>query len=387
MAHGIEKTDSGIARNGAWHGLWTVTTDFLTASEAIVAAGLEWLVNLVSVFVLGQDGTPQEVPGIKATQRSDNGTVFGTVTPGYNPLQNQTLVDAIEAIFGVGAKVIEAAFSLFGGKRVVFLVNLGAAKIALALQGRTVEDSHVSYLMFATAHDGKGGWSILPTTTRVICNNTLRAAEGENGEILQRDGITIRHSSKASDRIADATEAYRKAIEAGRLTLDRVQTVASVRIKKTAKTAYYRTVVDATLAPVSAADRKAAESDADKLRAIERRERRREELYQSFIKWEAFEAANYGQAGDTEVDNAYLIFNAVSSSFEHESHFRKSDGATASENEFVSRMYGKVADQKEEALLLLEAVVGEPTNVLLLDEILTRAAGPEGLLDAILAEA
>lgn len=384
MAHNVEATDSGIARHGAWHGLWKETTEFLTASEALVAAGLDWLVNLVSVFVLGQDGTPQEVPGIKATQRSDNGTVFGTVTPGYNPLQNQTLVDAIEAIFGAGARVIEAAFSLFGGRKVVFLVNLGAAKIELALAGLTVEDPHVQYLMFSTMHDGKGGWSILPTPVRTICGNTVRAAEGENGEILARDGITIRHSSKASDRIADATEAYRKAIEAGRLTLNRIQNVAKARVTKSAKTAYYRTVVDATLTPVSDADRKAAEGDADKLKAIERRERRREELYAAFQKWEAVEASTY-VPGAQETDNAYLIYNAVSDAFEHDSHFRKSDGATATENEFVSRVYGKVSDQKDEALLLMEEVVRDSSN--LLDLILDRAAGPEGLLDQILAEA
>lgn len=385
MAHNITDTDSGIARHGAWHDLWTVTTEFLTASEALAQAGLDWLVNLVSLFVVNPlTGAHEEVPGVKATQRSDTGTVFGTVTPGYAPLQNHTLAEAIENIFGAGAKVVEAAFSLFGGRKVVFLVNLGAAKIELALAGKTVEEPHVPYLMFSTMHDGKGGWSILPTTVRTICGNTVRAAEGENGEILARDGITIRHSSKAEDRIAAATEAYRKAIEAGRLTLNRVQKVARKRITRTAKTAYYRTVVDATLAPVTDADRKAAEGDADKLKAIERRERRREELFASFLRWEAVEAATY-TPGAQETDNAYLVYNAVSNAFEHESHFRKSDGATATENEFVSRVYGKVSDQKDEALLLMEAVVEEPGNIL--DEILARADGPEGLLDKILAEA
>lgn len=384
MAHNVEATDSGIARHGAWHNLWTVTSEFLTASEALAQAGLDWLVNLVSLFVSNPStGEMMEVPGVKATQRSDTGTVFGTVTPGYAPLQNHTLAEAIENIFGAGAKVVEAAFSLFGGRKVVFLVNLGAAKIELALAGKTVEDPHVSYLMFSTMHDGKGGWSILPTPVRTICGNTVRAAEGENGEILARDGITIRHSSKADQRIADATEAYRKAIEAGRLTLDRVQKVARKRVTKSAKTAYYRTVVDATLAPVTEADRKAAEGDAEKIKAIERRERRREELYAAFQKWEAIEASTYTD-GAQETDNAYLIYNAVSDAFEHDSHFRKSDGATATENEFVSRVYGKVSDQKDEALLLMEEVVRESSN--LLDMILDRAEGPEGLLDKILAE-
>lgn len=385
MAHNIETTDSGIARNGAWHNLWTVTSEFLTASEALAQAGLDWLVNLVSLFVVNPiTGAHEEVPGVKATQRSDTGTVFGTVTPGYAPLQNHTLAEAIENIFGAGARVVEAAFSLFGGRKVVFLVNLGAAKIELALAGKTVEEPHVPYLMFSTMHDGKGGWSILPTTVRTICGNTVRAAEGENGEILTRDGITIRHSSKADQRIADATEAYRKAIEAGRLTLNRVQKVARKRITRTAKTAYYRTVVDATLTPVTEADRKAAEGDADKIKAIERRERRREELFASFLRWEAVEAATY-IPGAQETDNAYLVYNAVSNAFEHESHFRKSDGATATENEFVSRVYGKVSDQKEEALMLMEAVVEESNN--LLDVIIARHDGPEGLLDKILQEA
>jgi len=386
MGHGIEKTDSGIVRDGAWHNLWTVTTEFLTASEAYAQAGLGWLVNLVKVFVLGLDGTPQEVPSIMATQRSDTGEVFGTVTPGYNPLQNSTLVEAIEAIFGPAAKVIEAAFSLFGGKRVFFLVNLGAAKIELALAGITVEDPHIPYLAFSTSHDGKGGWSILPTTVREVCANTVKAAEGENGEILARDGITIRHSSKAETRIADAIEAYKKAIEAGRLTLDRIQKVARKRVTGTAKTAYYRTVVDATLTPVSDSDRKAAEGDADKLKAIERRERRREELYQAFVRWEAVEADTFIK-GTQETDNAYLIYNAVSDAFEHDSHFRKSEGATATENEFVSRLYGKISDQKEEALLLMEAVVEESSNLLATILASNTPVSTPSTLDMILDEA
>ena len=387
MAHNVTANDKGVmAHTGAWHNLFAVVAAFLTPSEAFKAAGLGWLVKLVDLFVTGPDGSPLVVPGIKAVQREDTGAVFGTVTDNYSPLQNSTLLEAIEAIFGATSQVIEAAFSLFGGKKVVMLVNMGAAKISLALNGITVEDAHVSYLLFTTAHDGKGGWSILPTATRVQCDNTLKAAEGEDGAILKRDGITIRHSSKASERIADAVEAYQKAIAAGRLTLNRIQKIANVRITKRAKTAYYRTMVDNTLAPVSDADRKAAEGDAEKAKAIARREARREELFASFLKWEAFEAATYGN-GSTEIDNAYLIFNAVSSSFEHDSHFRKSDGATASENEFVSRVYGKISDQKEEAVLLMEAVIADASNTVLLDAILDRASGPEGLLDAILAEA
>ena len=388
MAHNVTANDKGVmAHTGAWHNLFAVVAAFLTPSEAFKAAGLGWLVKLVDLFVTGPDGSPLVVPGIKAVQREDTGAVFGTVTENYNPLQNSTLLEAIEAIFGATSQVIEAAFSLFGGKKVVMLVNMGAAKIALALAGKTVEDAHVSYLLFTTAHDGKGGWSILPTATRVQCDNTLKAAEGEDGEILKRDGITIRHSSKASERIADAVEAYQKAIAAGRLTLNRIQKIANVRITRAAKTAYYRTMVDNTLAPVSADDKKAAENDAEKAKAIARREARREELYASFLKWEAFEAAAYVAADATEVDNAYLIYNAVSSSFEHDSHFRKSDGATASENEFVSRVYGKISDQKEEAVLLMEAVIKESGNVLASILASDSPVSSPSVLDSILAEA
>jgi phage/plasmid-like protein (TIGR03299 family) len=365
MGHGIEKTDKGIvARVQAWHGLWTLVSDFLTAGEALIAAGLDWTVAAVSAFAVNPTtGDMVEVPEVKLTQRTDTGAIFGAVTTGYQTIQNHTLSDAISAIFGIGAKVVEAAFSLFGGRKVVMLVNMGAAKIELALQGKIVEDSHVSYLMFSTSHDGKGGWSILPTAVRTICANTVRAAEGENGEVLSRDGITIRHSAKSEDRIADAVKAYQQAIEAGRLNLNRIQRIASKRITATAKRAFYRAVVDNTLAPATADQIKAAQTDPDKAKLIAAREAKREALYTSFLAWEAVEASSF-TPGATETDNAYLAFNAVSDAMEHESHFRKSDGATREENEFVSRTYGKVADQKEEALLLLEKVISDSSNLL-----------------------
>lgn len=397
MAHGIEKTDKGIlVRHGAWHGLWPVISDFLTGAEALVAAGLDWTVETVQALVVHPvTGETIPVPDMRLTQRTDNGTVFGAVTEGYVTVQNSALSDAIARIFGAWAKVVEAAFSLFGGRKIVFLINLGAAKIELALQGKVVEDSHVSYLMISTSHDGRGGISFLPTATRVVCANTVRAAEGANGEILTRDGITIRHSVKAQDRIAETVAAYQKAIEAGRLNLNRIQKIASARLTTTAKRAYYRAVVDNTLAPATPAMiAAAAAGDPDKAKALAAREAKRDALYASFLAWEVVEAATYTPSA-TEVDNAYLTFNAVSDAFEHESNFRKSDGSTREENEFVSRTYGKIADQKEEALLLLEKVISDPSNLLAaclevgvmscLDTLL--APDHRSPLDLILAEA
>jgi hypothetical protein len=368
MAHGITETDKGVvARVGAWHGLFSVSADFMTAAEAFMLAGLDWLVSLVSPTVTHPvTGDPITVDSIKLIQRQDNGDVFGAVTPGYAPIQNHTLRDAIAAIFGDTAKVIESAFSILGGRRVVMLVNLGAAKIALNIAGKVVEDAHDLYLMFATSHTGKGGWSVLPTAVRVVCQNTVRAAEGENGEILAREGITIRHSAKADDRIADAVKAYQDAVAAGQLTLKRIATVAAVRVKAASKRAYYRSIVDNTLSPVTDAQRTAAGSDPVKVKLLTARETKREELYATFLRWEAVEANTF-TPGATEVDNAYLCFNAVSDAFEHDSFFRKSDGATAQENEFISRVYGKISDQKEEALLLLEAVIADPANLLDVD--------------------
>lgn len=398
MSHGIMANDKGIvARTSAWHNLFTVASDFMTASEAFLAAGLDWLVALVQPTVKNPvDGSDMVVDSLSLIQNQKTGEVYGAVTPGYAAIQNHTLRDAISAIFGETAKVIESAFSILGGRKVVMLVNMGAAKVSLALNGITVEDSHSTYLMFSTSHDGKGGWSILPTLVRVVCQNTVKAAEGEHGEILSRDGITIRHSSKASDRIADAIAAYQQAVAAGRLTLDRVQKVASVNLTPVAKRAYYRSAVDSVLAPVTDAQRKEAQAkvdagtDLDAMKPLNAREEKREALYQNFLVWEAKEAATYTSCA-TETSNAYLVYNAVSDALEHESHFRKSDSASREENEFISRVYGKVSDQKEEALLLMEAVVAEPTNTLLLDAILDQpvrdASVPSDLLDQILSEA
>ena len=68
MAHEVETMFS--ARELPWHGLGTVTEDVLTAKEAIETAGLDWEVELRSLFVSLPGGNRKKIEDRKAVMRT-----------------------------------------------------------------------------------------------------------------------------------------------------------------------------------------------------------------------------------------------------------------------------------------------------------------------------
>lgn len=73
-----------------WHGLGIAIPDGkkLSIEEAIVAAGLDWEVELQTVYTEDDKGVRQAIPEQYVTCRKIDKTVLGMVGKGYRPLQN-----------------------------------------------------------------------------------------------------------------------------------------------------------------------------------------------------------------------------------------------------------------------------------------------------------
>ena len=157
--------ETGFSGNGIvpWHGLGQVIEGTLSSSEAIRAAGLDWIVKPMPVY----DQFGKEIKGWKMNTRMSDNRNLGMVTDRYRPVQNAEAFGFTDALLGAGVQY-ETAGSLDSGKRVWLSARMENTWLA--------EENIDPYLVFTTNHDGKGAVRVAITPVRVVCQNTLNLA-------------------------------------------------------------------------------------------------------------------------------------------------------------------------------------------------------------------
>jgi phage/plasmid-like protein (TIGR03299 family) len=162
----------------AWQQTGTSITETTHAADALRQAGLAWTVEQRSLHTRwGPDLFEAEVPSRVANVRSDNGAVLGVVSPAYQPFQNQQAFAFLDDLVADGRIQYERAGALHGGRLVWLLARL-PREIRVA-----VDDILYPYILLVNGHNGNRALRVVPTTTRLVCGNTLhltlrRAAAG-----------------------------------------------------------------------------------------------------------------------------------------------------------------------------------------------------------------
>lgn len=183
------------AREVPWHGLGVVTPDVLTASDAIVAAGLDWTVEKRPIFK--KDGEVYvEIPNKFALERSSDKVDLAVISDVYKPFQNKQAFTFMDNLVDSGDAKYETAGSLRGG-RVIFVTM--EVPVDLNVAG---EDAHNMYLLLRTTHDGSGRISCYVVVTRVVCMNTLTWAI--NGA---KHSWGVTHTADVEGKVSEAREA------------------------------------------------------------------------------------------------------------------------------------------------------------------------------------
>jgi phage/plasmid-like protein (TIGR03299 family) len=185
MAHEFET--GFFVTEPAWHGLGTVLQDPPTIQEAIVAAGLDWRVELQALT--RPDGT--EVPS-RAVVRSSDQSLLGVVGPDYEPLQNADALAWFQPFIDSGSVRLEAAGSLREGKRVWVLGRVIGSSADVVKRDRVDQ-----FVLLANGHDGTLSIRCGFTAVRVVCQNTLTAAVNDRASKLLR----IRHTKNAGEAL------------------------------------------------------------------------------------------------------------------------------------------------------------------------------------------
>jgi phage/plasmid-like protein (TIGR03299 family) len=203
MAHEIDQTTGKAAvfvtGEPAWHRLGTVIREAATSAEAIGLAGLDWTIEKWPVQALYSDGQAEgavTVPGAFATVRTDTRQPLGVVGAGYRVFQNREAFDFMDALVGDKLALYETAGSLREGRRVWMLARLPQEYRA------GPDDLIKPYLLLTNTHDGSQALRMIPTTVRVVCQNTLNLALRAAGE----SGMTISHHPRLESRVKEARQ-------------------------------------------------------------------------------------------------------------------------------------------------------------------------------------
>lgn len=226
MSHEITETDRVLlAGKQAWHGLGIVLPDAFTVADALTVGQLDWTVEQSPLYL----GDGSQVLSHVANVRSDTNETLAIVGSEYSVLQNRDLATYVEDVCGDEVR-LETAGSLKGGRKVFMLARMETFD---ATPGDPVQ----RYGLFSNDHTGMGSLFVLPTSIRVVCNNTLTMALGS-----KRSGIAVRHTKGLADSLESARAALTGAIVEGDKFREQVVGMVSRKLNTKELHAFFATV-------------------------------------------------------------------------------------------------------------------------------------------------
>ena len=296
MAHEITETDHMVSANNVvpWHGLGTVLDGNLSAAQAIDAAKLSWEVEQEPLY----DGDMNVIASHQINRRSDTKDILGIVSSTWTPVQNTFLVELAEALGQANLDfqpVIETAGSLRGGRIVWAMIKTSE---------RTFADSaHREYLLLSNCHAGTRAVRGTLTDVRVVCNNTLSAAEAASSHLM------VSHTKNVEQRLKEAVDLLSWTNDATDATFAIYEALAAKRIEKDRLSRIFTGIATKRLARVGS---KAADKVVEEFM----------DLYEN----------GTGNSGETAFD----ALNAVTEWVDHRREYRESDRTAESRMEFTT---------------------------------------------------
>jgi phage/plasmid-like protein (TIGR03299 family) len=206
MASQIETFADGTAaffsnRVPAWHALGTVTSDALSADEALEIAHLNWQVLQYPVQA-DVSGNAVVADGRRANVRLHPKTgepnVLGIVGTRYHIVQNDQAFKFCDDVLDISDAKFETAGSLDKGRRVFMTLKMPQD---IKVGGH---DAVNMYLMVVNSHDGSTPLIAAVTPVRVVCANTVAA-----GVRAAKSVYRVAHTASATGRLQDAREALK----------------------------------------------------------------------------------------------------------------------------------------------------------------------------------
>lgn len=153
------------------------------------------------------DGKAQHVPNVNAMVRTDTNEVLSgvSVSNSYEIVQTRSYADIIERITGeLNADFVKGG--VFKGGRLTYL----QCKLPDTIRVKGTNDVIEEYLTFVNSFDGSSRFMILPTLTRIFCNNQMNALRRE----ARNNGLRFSHTRSVKHKIQQADKAILEAMNA-----------------------------------------------------------------------------------------------------------------------------------------------------------------------------
>lgn len=202
MSHEIHIDEKGKAsmaftgpRSAIWHGLGQELNPDASMDEWRVSAGMDFVVKESVVHFLGESDAQSTFPSSgsafglgsqptniypdrKVLYRSDNGNPLSIVGSDFKVMQPGEVLGFFEDLVKVHGMTLSTAGVLFGGKRFWALAEMCGS-------GDVVPGDQIKkHLLLTTSVDGGMATTAKVVGTRVVCNNTMTLAMGEQSSSI-----------------------------------------------------------------------------------------------------------------------------------------------------------------------------------------------------------
>jgi phage/plasmid-like protein (TIGR03299 family) len=286
-------------------------------TQAMTDAGLDWNVSKRQIFVQG-NADMCTTNKWYANTRDDNDQILGIVGPDYQVIQNSELAYMAERVCGGNVKV-ETCGLLHGGERV--WIQLASNPFDV---GPNKDEVQPKFLL-TNGHTGMHPLAALPTTTRVICENTLNMAlnVGRKTNMM----ITLKHTGGINARI----ESLITAIEDFKFRTNDFQIKANFIAGKSVTTEFVQKFWTQVYVDMF--------GNIHNEPTTEEHKEDNEQAKSVMIKW----ANTFDLEQKVSGANLWTAMNAVTYWLDHDQLYR---GKNKAENRFVDVLFGQRAKEK-----------------------------------------
>ena len=206
MAHELTqridgKYEMAFVGETPWHGLGQELQQGASFDEWQKAAGMDWHIKSAPVeFANDEDG--YFFKGQNVLYRSDNHEALSIVTNRYKPVQPVEVLHFFKSLVDENGFKLHTAGTLKGGKRMWALAETGNFGEV------TADDKVGGYLLLSTSCDRTLATTARFTSIRVVCNNTLTMAVGDNANTVSFSHIQKFDHEKVKAKLGNAVGAF-----------------------------------------------------------------------------------------------------------------------------------------------------------------------------------
>jgi phage/plasmid-like protein (TIGR03299 family) len=178
MAHeltidaGTGRAEMAWAGQTPWHGLGQELDADAPMSDWIAAAGMGWKVRASVPLYADHTGCLRPFQGRKVLHRSDTGHALGVVSDAYKPVHPAQILEFFAELVDSRGYKLETAGTLYGGRKYWALARVMSDTPVI-----DPRDKVGRFLLLSTTADGSSATEARDTDVRVVCHNTITAAE------------------------------------------------------------------------------------------------------------------------------------------------------------------------------------------------------------------